>query len=52
MPSKSRSKTITRDPNWLGPAVAPGEILLEEFLKPLSWARWKPRVGSRSRSTG
>ena len=35
MPSKSRSKTITRDPNWLGPAVAPGEILLEEFLKPL-----------------
>ena len=24
-----------RDPNWLGPAVAPGEILLEEFLKPL-----------------
>ena len=35
MPSKSRSKTITRDPSWLGPAVAPGEILLEEFLKPL-----------------
>ena len=35
MPSKSRSKTITRDPNWLGPAMAPGEILLEEFLKPL-----------------
>ena len=35
MPSKSRSKTITRDPNWLGPAVPPGEILLEEFLKPL-----------------
>ncbi len=35
MPSKSRSKTITRDPNWLGPAIAPGEILLEEFLKPL-----------------
>jgi len=34
-PSKSRSKTITRDPSWLGPAVAPGEILLEEFLKPL-----------------
>jgi antitoxin HigA-1 len=20
-------------PNWLGPAIAPGEILLEEFLK-------------------
>lgn len=35
MPSKSRSKTITRNPNWLGPAIAPGEILLEEFLKPL-----------------
>ena len=36
MPSKSRSKTVTRDPNWLGPAIAPGEILLEEFLKPLA----------------
>jgi addiction module HigA family antidote len=35
MPSKSRSKTITRDPGWIGPAIAPGEILLEEFLKPL-----------------
>jgi antitoxin HigA-1 len=35
MPSKSRSKTITRDPNWLGPAIPPGEILFEEFLKPL-----------------
>ncbi len=35
MPSKSRSKTITRDVSWLGPAVPPGEILLEEFLKPL-----------------
>ena len=35
MPSKSRSKTIIRDPGWFGPAVAPGEILLEEFLKPL-----------------
>ena len=35
MPLKSRPKTITRDPNWLGPAIAPGEILLEEFLKPL-----------------
>ena len=29
------SKTITRDPQWLGPAVSPGEVLLEEFLKPL-----------------
>jgi len=35
MPSKSRSKIITRDPNWLGPAIHPGELLLEEFLKPL-----------------
>jgi addiction module HigA family antidote len=32
---KSASKTITRNPNWLGPAISPGEILLEEFLKPL-----------------
>jgi addiction module HigA family antidote len=32
---KSASKTIIRQPNWLGPAVAPGEILLEEYLKPL-----------------
>jgi addiction module HigA family antidote len=32
---KSASKTITRDPNWLGPAIPPGEILLEEFLKPM-----------------
>jgi len=36
MPSKSRSKTITRGPNWFGPTIAPGEILLEEFLKPLA----------------
>ena len=36
MPTKSGSKTITRDPNWLGPAISPGEILLEEFLKPLN----------------
>jgi addiction module HigA family antidote len=35
MPTKSRSKIITRDSNWLGPAIAPGEILLEEYLKPL-----------------
>jgi len=34
MPTKSASKTITRDPNWLGPAIPPGEILLEEFMKP------------------
>jgi addiction module HigA family antidote len=35
MPTKSASKTITRDPEWLGPAIPPGEILLEEYLKPL-----------------
>jgi hypothetical protein len=26
---------IARNPNWLGPAISPGEILLEEYLKPL-----------------
>ncbi len=36
MPTKSAAKTITRDPASLGPAVHPGEMLLEEFLKPLS----------------
>jgi addiction module HigA family antidote len=35
MPTKSASKTITRDPSWIGPAIPPGEILLEEYLKPL-----------------
>lgn len=35
MPTKSASKIITRDPAWLGPAIPPGEILLEEFLKPM-----------------
>jgi antitoxin HigA-1 len=35
MPTKSASKTITRDPNWLGPAIPPGEMLLEEFLRPM-----------------
>lgn len=35
MSTKSASKTITRDPNWPGPAIPPGEMLLEEFLKPL-----------------
>lgn len=29
------ARTITRDPATLGPAVHPGEMLLEEFLKPL-----------------
>ena len=35
MPTKSSAKTITRDPVTLGPAIHPGEMLLEEFLKPL-----------------
>jgi len=35
MPTKSASRIITRDPSWLGPAIPPGEILLEEFLKPV-----------------
>ena len=35
MPTKSASKTITRDPRWVGPAIPPGEILLEEYLKPM-----------------
>src|SRR5260221_5844363 len=35
MPTKSASKIITRDPNWMGPAIPPGEVLLEEYLKPL-----------------
>ena len=39
MPAKSESKLITRDPNWPGPAVSPGEMLLEEFLKPLGLDR-------------
>jgi len=39
MPTKSASKIITRDPAWLGPPIQPGEILLEEFLKPLGWSQ-------------
>ncbi|MCY4074648.1 MAG: HigA family addiction module antitoxin [Acidobacteria bacterium] len=35
MPTRSESKTITRDPNWTGPAISPGEMLLHEFLEPL-----------------
>jgi addiction module HigA family antidote len=35
MPTKSASKIITRDPDWLGPAIPPGEILLHEFLEPM-----------------
>ena len=29
-------RLITRDPAWLGPAIHPGEILIEEFLTPLA----------------
>ena len=39
MPTKSASKIITRDPNWFGPMVSPGEMLLEEFLKPMGLAQ-------------
>lgn len=35
MRTKSASRIITRDPSWLGPAIPPGEMLLEEFLKPM-----------------
>ncbi len=35
MHTKSASKTVARNRNWLGPAIPPGEILLEEYLKPL-----------------
>jgi addiction module HigA family antidote len=35
MRTRSASRTITRDHDWLGPAIPPGEMLLEEFLKPL-----------------
>lgn len=35
MPTKSASRTVTRNENWLGPAIHPGEMLLEEYLKPL-----------------
>jgi addiction module HigA family antidote len=35
MPTKSASKAIARGGNWLGSAIPPGEILLEEYLKPM-----------------
>ena len=35
MRTRSASRTITRSPEWLGPAIPPGEMLLEEFLEPL-----------------
>src|SRR3989441_6054874 len=39
MRTKSASKIISRDPKWLGPAIPPGEILLEEYLKPLGFGQ-------------
>ena len=35
MPTKSAARIITRDERWLGPAIHPGELLFEEYLKPL-----------------
>ncbi len=35
MPTKPASKISTRESSWLGPAIHPGEMLLEEYLKPL-----------------
>jgi plasmid maintenance system antidote protein VapI len=35
MRTKSWLKTIARDHNWLGLAIPPGEILVEESVKPL-----------------
>jgi addiction module HigA family antidote len=35
MRTKSASRTIARKTDWLGPAIPPGEMLLEEFLKPM-----------------
>ena len=39
MLAKSRSKIITRDPAWPGPAISPGEMLQKEFLEPLGIGR-------------
>lgn len=36
MPSTLPLKIITRNTRQLGPAICPGEILLEEFLKPMA----------------
>ena len=48
MPTGPASKTINRDPDWQGPAVAPGEMLLEEFLNPLGSGRPRRRSGWES----
>ena len=46
-----RGKTIARDPHWPGPAVSPGEMLREEFLKPLGIAHAEAarRMGTSAR---
>ena len=49
MPTKSASRIITRDSSWLGPAIPPGEILLEEFLKPLGIGQADARAASAFR---
>lgn len=36
MPTTCASRTITPQPDGFGPAILPGEILLEEYLKPLA----------------
>ena len=33
--ARTTTESIPRDASSLGPAIHPGEILLEEFLKPL-----------------
>ena len=35
MRAKSASRTVSRNEKWFGPAIHPGEILLEEYFKPL-----------------
>ena len=49
MPTKSVSKTITRDPSWLGQTIPPGEMLLEEFLNPLGLRQVEAARRLRSR---
>ena len=39
------SPIIARDPDWPGPAISPGEMLLEEFLEPLGRAEAAKRLG-------
>jgi hypothetical protein len=52
MRTRSASRTITRNPDWLGPAIPPGEMLLEEFLEPLGLGQVEAarRLGIRAAS--